>query len=180
MRVPSRQMYHPARGRNNQGGPSVFGMTQQSFSGLDITDSQYQVYSPFLRAWLPHLTDVPNPLERAPDVQPNSASIRQHAVYGKIFNATVPMAVEGFELSPADAETIHVCWPAGEEAAHEILRRFLHTKARAGQFGAVDPLSPGATEPKGGSKDSRVGKYKDARDRVDADTTSRIRQVRFE
>lgn len=72
---------------------------------------------------------------------------------------------------------MRLCWPAGEAAAHENLRRFLQTKARSSQFGAADPLSPGASEPKAGLKDSRVGRYKDARDRVDADTTSRLRCV---
>lgn len=60
----------------------------------------------------------------------------------------------------------------------QMLQRFLRTKARSSQFGAVDPLAKGATEPvKNPNKDSRIGKYKDARDRVDADTTSRLRFV---
>lgn len=70
---------------------------------------------------------------------------------------------------------MNTCWPAGEDAANEMLRRFMHTKARSSQSGAADPLSDGATEPKNQPKDSRVGNYKDARDRVDADTTSRLR-----
>ena len=70
---------------------------------------------------------------------------------------------------------MRTCWPAGEVAAAEVLRRWLYTKARSSQFGAADPLSDGATEAKNQLKDSRVGKYNDARDRVDADTTSRLR-----
>lgn len=108
-------------------------------------------------------------------MQANNPSIRQHPLYGQLFNTVIPDYVEGFELSKDDAETMRLCWPAGEEAANEMLRRFLHTKARTSQFGAVDPLSPDAHELKHGPKDSRVGKYKDARDRVDSDTTSRLR-----
>lgn len=59
-----------------------------------------------------------------------------------------------------------------------MLQRFLRTKARSSQLGAADPLAKGAAEPqKNPIKDSRIGKYKDARDRVDADTTSRLRFV---
>jgi deoxyribodipyrimidine photo-lyase len=80
-------------------------------------------------------------------------------------------------LSQDDADTIRECFPAGEDAAHEVLVRFLHTKARSAQLGAVDPLSTDAKQAKDFSKDSRIGKYKDARDRVDQDTTSRLRSV---
>ncbi|EKM59785.1 uncharacterized protein PHACADRAFT_158212 [Phanerochaete carnosa HHB-10118-sp] len=134
----------------------------------------YTVYSPFLRSWIPHLTDTPDPLACAPDVESNDATVRQHPIFGQLFNSAIPEYMEGYELSKEDAEIMCVCWPAGEAAAQEILLRFLHTKARPAQFGAADPLSPGASEPKSGPKDSRLGKYGDARDRVDADTTSRL------
>ena len=110
-------------------------------------------------------------------MQPNSISIRQHPIYGALFNQAIPECVAGFELSKNDAETLRRCWPAGEDAAGEMLKRFLKTKARSSQFADVDPLDTGAGEPKTGTKDSRIGKYKDARDRVDADTTSRLRWV---
>lgn len=54
-----------------------------------------------------------------------------------------------------------------------MLYRFLNTAARPSQFGAVDPLTKGAKEVDP-TKQSRLGKYKDARDLMDADTTSRI------
>ena len=142
---------------------------------MRLSDARIQVYSPFLRSWIPHLTDIPDPLACAADPQPNNASIRTHAIYGKLFNSQVPTYVDGFELAQDDTETMRVCWPAGEEAAEEMLSRFLRTKARASQMGAVDPLAVGAIEPKKPTADSRVGKYKDARDRVDSDTTSRLR-----
>lgn len=136
-----------------------------------------QVYSPFLRAWIPHFTRHPDPLESAADVQPNPKSIHDHKSFGQLFNTQVPNHVVGFELAKDDAQTLHTCWPAGEEAAHAMLRRFLYTKGRSSQFGAVDPLAPGEHDSKNPTKDSRVGKYKDARDKVNIDSTSRLRWV---
>ncbi|KAI0092062.1 DNA photolyase [Irpex rosettiformis] len=134
----------------------------------------YTVYSPFLRAWLPHLTDHPDPLACAADVQPNQVSVHDHHVFGRLFNTSVPDRIEGFELIDEDADTMRECFPAGEDAAHDVLRRFLHTKARSSQAGAVSPLSSGVIEAKDSSRDSRIGKYKDMRDRVDLDSTSRL------
>ena len=54
----------------------------------------------------------------------------------------------------------------------EMLSRFLHTKARASQVGLADPLVDGAES---SDKRSRALEYKDARDRCDKDTTSRLR-----
>lgn len=55
-----------------------------------------------------------------------------------------------------------------------MLRRFLKTTARTSQLGAADPLSDGANDAKDSTKQSRMGEYKDKRDRLDADTTSRL------
>lgn len=88
----------------------------------------------------------------------------------------VPEFVEGFELAKADAEQMRTCWAAGEDVAKEMLRRFLYTKSRSSQMGEVDPLAEGhQNAEKNPAKDSRIGKYKDARDKVNADTTSRLR-----
>ncbi|CAL1700848.1 unnamed protein product [Somion occarium] len=135
----------------------------------------YAVYSPFLRAWLPHITDKPDPLACAPDPKPNDLSIHKLAIYSGLFDSSVPAFVEGFELKLEDAEQMRTCWKEGEDVAHAMLSRFLHTRSRASQMGAVDPLTEGVKEPqKEQSKNSRVVKYKDERDRVNADTTSRL------
>ncbi|KAH9844228.1 DNA photolyase [Rhodofomes roseus] len=138
----------------------------------------YTVYSPFLRSWIPHLTPKgkDSPIACAPDPASNTPSVRDHPVYGPLFDNTVPDEVEGFTMDDAEErERIRMCWPAGEEAARLMLDRFLHTMSRSSQLGAVDPLSEGAKVPtKNPNKDSRVGKYKDERDRLDADTTSRL------
>jgi deoxyribodipyrimidine photo-lyase len=52
-----------------------------------------------------------------------------------------------------------------------MLSRFLYTKARATQLGAVDPLADGAEN---SDKRSRILLYDEARDRGDKNTTSRL------
>ncbi|KAI0353585.1 hypothetical protein OH77DRAFT_1407066 [Trametes cingulata] len=134
----------------------------------------YTVYSPFLRVWAPLLEKASSHhLDEAPLPQANDPSIHQHPVFGKLFKVEVPHEVEGFSLDAEERERISTVWHAGEDAAHEMLYRFLNTAARASQFGAVDPLADGA-KPVDPTKQSRLGKYKDARDRMDADTTSRL------
>ncbi|PCH41117.1 hypothetical protein WOLCODRAFT_99878 [Wolfiporia cocos MD-104 SS10] len=143
---------------------------------LTKAEKGYTVYSPFLRSWIPHLTPgdgKEDPLACAPPPAENPASVREHPLYGKLFDTPVPDKVEGFAfLDKDEEERIRTCWPAGEEAAQQMLDRFLHTMARSSQMGAVDPLAEDPT--RNSTKDTRVGKYKDARDRVDADTTSRL------
>ncbi|THH32951.1 hypothetical protein EUX98_g1252 [Antrodiella citrinella] len=134
----------------------------------------YTVYSPFLRSWLPHLSDKPNPLACAPAPRANPESVHSHNVFGKLFDVKVPEYVEGFQLKPTDAKQIRTCWGAGEDVAQEMLKRFLNTKSSSSRLGEVDPLAEGAKPAKNSDKDSRIAKYKDARDRVDADTTSRL------
>ena len=59
----------------------------------------------------------------------------------------------------------------------QVLRRFLRTAARSSHLGAVDPLDDGVKEVKDPARQSRLGKYKDQRDRLDSDSTSRIRSM---
>ncbi|KAI0796742.1 DNA photolyase [Abortiporus biennis] len=134
----------------------------------------YTVFSPFFRAWTPHLADKPDPLACAPTPEPNAKLIHDHKTFGELFHRTIPDSVEGFELTTEDAEQMKICWKEGEDAARELLHRFLYTKSRPSQLGAVDPLSDGSKVAEKNPKDSRVGKYNTARDRVDADTTSRL------
>ncbi|KZT12525.1 DNA photolyase [Laetiporus sulphureus 93-53] len=146
---------------------------------LTKTEKPYMVYSPFLRAWIPRLTPTkgePDPLACEVSPAANASSIREHPVYGKLFEVPIPDDVPGFALAgDEEKERMRTCWPAGEDAAKQILDRFLHTKSRQSQLGAVDPLSDGAeVSAKSPTKNSRIGQYKGARDKVDADTTSRL------
>ena len=136
-----------------------------------------QVYSPFQRLWLATLNDYQGRfLDPSPEPAANSKSVRKHEKLGGLFNGTVPESVEGFELAEDDRKKMAEYWPAGEEAALLVLDRFLSTKSRSEQAGGVNPLSQGAEE---SDKHSRIQVYGDERDRVNADTTSRIRSVLF-
>lgn len=89
----------------------------------------YQVYSPFLRAWMPHLTPKgkDSPIACAPAVAANSASVREHKLYGSLFDSTVPEKVEGFTMDdPEERERIRICWPAGEDAAKQVRSALEH------------------------------------------------------
>ncbi|KAG2156169.1 DNA photolyase, FAD-binding/Cryptochrome [Suillus clintonianus] len=132
----------------------------------------YTVYSPYQRRWinilnsnlLHYLNDFPSP-------KPNPSTTRENPVFGPLFDADVPVSVHGFELDPEENANMAKIWPAGTSSAKETLSRFLYTKARATQLGAVDPLADGAENSNQGS---RILLYDEARDRGDKDTTSRL------
>ncbi|KAF7301780.1 Deoxyribodipyrimidine photo-lyase [Mycena indigotica] len=131
----------------------------------------YSVYTPYQKLWLAKLNaDIPRFLEKCIDPQPNDESIRKSAKFGRLFDSTVPENIPGFELEDADHQKMAEIWPAGELAAQEILKRFMLTKARKSQLGAVDPLAKGADD----SKHNRLVQYDAERDQADKDTTSRI------
>jgi deoxyribodipyrimidine photo-lyase len=71
-------------------------------------------------------------------------------------------------------------WPAGTDAAREILRRFVSQKCRIGQLdvsplnkGGINVLGKGAMAGKG-KGDTRIGRYSQDRDMADRDSSSRI------
>ncbi|KAF4574980.1 hypothetical protein EYR36_006334 [Pleurotus pulmonarius] len=131
----------------------------------------YTVYSPFRRSWEQKLNANPQYWEKATDLQPHATSIHESKLYGPIFSTTIPSSLEGYELSEKEKENMTKFFPAGEDAADQILQRFLTTKARPSQLGAVNPLAPDAKE---NSKESRVANYGTDRSRVDKDTSSRL------
>lgn len=80
-----------------------------------------QVYTPFLRSWASLLDRATsNRLEEAEPPAANDPAIRSHPVYGKLFDVEVPRDIEGFALDSEERERIASCWPAGEDAAHEV------------------------------------------------------------
>ncbi|CUA69414.1 deoxyribodipyrimidine photo-lyase [Rhizoctonia solani] len=111
---------------------------------------QYAVYSPWLKNWVATLDRDPSRLEESTMPKPNDEKVR-------------------FECH--DRETMIKLYPAGEDAAHEVLERFLHTKSRTSQLADASPLAPDAET---SSNHSRIKDYMSDRDRADADTTSRI------
>lgn len=132
----------------------------------------YAVYSPYRKLWLKtananlaHYLGAPE----HPDA--NEPSVRESSTFGHLFATEIPASIPGFELDDTDKAKMAEIWPEGEERAREILLRFLSTKARSTQLGAVDPLAPGAQDV---LKHNRIVKYGDDRDRADKDTTSRL------
>ncbi|KAI0322475.1 DNA photolyase, FAD-binding/Cryptochrome [Amylostereum chailletii] len=130
----------------------------------------FTVYSPFLRQWLPAVNgDIQGHIGEAPPPFPNSPEMLKPSKLKHLFECEVPEEIEGFECK--DKATMEKVWPAGSDAAREMLSRFLRTKSRASHAGISDPLEDGA-EPS--NKRSRILTYGDTRDRADKDTTSRL------
>ncbi|KAJ3802012.1 DNA photolyase, FAD-binding/Cryptochrome [Lentinula aff. detonsa] len=132
----------------------------------------YSVYSPFQRKWITTLNDnLDRYLEKFPDPYPNVDGIREDPKFYKLFETEVPKFVSGFEIEDDDQRMMAKVWPAGEEVASQILERFLRTKSRVSQMGAVNPLVEGAET---SDKSSRIMKYGQDRDSANRDTTSRL------
>lgn len=129
----------------------------------------YTVFSPFHRSWIDAVNKHLEWIEEAPTPTANPPSIRDHTTFGAIFTSEVPTVVEGFECS--DKDSMAILWPAGNDAAKQILARFLTTKARSTELGPSDLLSSGAQQ---SDKKARIVMYKTDRDRADSDTTSRL------
>ncbi|KAG2141806.1 DNA photolyase, FAD-binding/Cryptochrome [Suillus bovinus] len=132
----------------------------------------YTVYSPYQRTWISILNaNVSDYLKEFSSPKANLSTIRENHMFGPLFNVDLPVSVHGFELDPEEIANMARIWPAGTSSAKEMLFRFLYTKARATQLGAVDPL---AHEAENSDKRSRILLYDEARDRGDKDTTSRL------
>ncbi|KAH7887641.1 DNA photolyase, FAD-binding/Cryptochrome [Phlebopus sp. FC_14] len=132
----------------------------------------HTVYSPYQRIWIATLNDsISDYLKESPSPEENASDVRQHPILGPLFNTAIPEYVEGFELESNDKQTMAGVWPAGSDAAQQVLSRFLQTKSRASQLGVADPLAEGAEH---SDKRSRVLVYHESRNRGDRDTTSRL------
>lgn len=129
----------------------------------------FAVFTPFHRRWIEALNKNLHWIVEAPRPTPNDPEIHSHSAYADLFNQVVPDEVGGFECE--DRDKMKVIWPEGHGAAREIMGRFLHTKSRASQLGAANPLEEGAES---SAKASRALNYKDKRDQADKDTTSRL------
>lgn len=89
-----------------------------------------QVYSPWLRSWLPHLSSSArakfDPLACATTPLANSKSVHTHPILMHLFEQAVPSQIEGFVLESSDRTMMEKCWPAGEEAAKEVYMDFCY------------------------------------------------------
>ncbi|TEB35633.1 photolyase [Coprinellus micaceus] len=132
----------------------------------------YAVYTPYRRLWVKTANeDLSHYLDEVAYPSANDASVRGSKLFVPLFDSEIPNFVEGFVLDEEDSKKMTQTWPEGEDKAREVLLRFLGTKARSTQLGAVDPLASGA---QGVTKHNRVVKYDEDRDRADKDTTSRL------
>lgn len=130
----------------------------------------YSVYSPFQRQWSATINENTGQyLAEAGSPSANPPTVKEYPIFGKMFSSEIPTYVEGFQCSDKDQMT--AIWPAGMDAAQEMLRRFLRTKSRHTQLGLADPLYEGAET---SEKKSRALVYNDDRDHADRDSTSRL------
>ncbi|KAJ9091068.1 hypothetical protein QFC20_007743 [Naganishia adeliensis] len=132
----------------------------------------YAVYSPWQRQWAAYLNNNPENLEEYPEPAPNPAAIRQHPVYGELFQDgrwNVPDEVGGFQCR--DRELMDKLWPVGTDKALQVLDKFLHGQARHEHLGLVDPLQQ-HQDPDDSS--SRIKDYASSRNSCDGNSSSRM------
>ena len=96
------------------------------------TGKQYAVYTPWYRSWVAHIYSKPKLLDLfdAPEKNPSRAREK----FSELFNSKVPDAPENKKLSAEEKKRFQSMWPAGEEAAHERLKKF--AKDRMGAYKA--------------------------------------------
>ncbi|KAL0573011.1 DNA photolyase phr1 [Marasmius crinis-equi] len=132
----------------------------------------YAVYSPYQRNWLATLQGKQDHyLHESPRPEANDAKIKDNKKFSAFFGSELPDSIPGFGLDPEDKKKMEEVWPAGEDVASQMLDRFLHTKSRSSQMGAVSPLADGAAS---SDKATRLLKYGEERDIATKDTTSRL------
>ncbi|EJU00641.1 hypothetical protein DACRYDRAFT_23046 [Dacryopinax primogenitus] len=137
---------------------------------LTKQDKPYTVYSPFLRNWISVVQGDSATLECATPVKKNTVSLTPK-LEDLLKNPTpIPEYIPGFECK--DKEKMALYWPEGEDVASEVLRRFLHTKARKEQLGGgKGVLASGEVDD---LKHSRIMEYGEGRNRADKDSSSRL------
>lgn len=130
-----------------------------------------------MRAAKAYIDQHPEVLVEATPVEANTSKSHNNPKLSKIFAShhEIPTFIPGFELSSEDRDVITELFPAGTETARNMLRAFIHTKARKTQMD-VPPLNPGAKEGEATGKNgsSRLGKYHQERDFADRDSSSRL------
>ncbi|KAI0719630.1 DNA photolyase, FAD-binding/Cryptochrome [Cerioporus squamosus] len=128
----------------------------------DVRTKEGEVYSPFLRSWAPLLDNAAsNHLKEAESPAPNASSVRSHHCSVSSSMLWSRIMWRALSLEPEERERMSTCWHAGEDACPR----------------AVDPLDDANKDVKDPGKQSRLGKYKDQRDRLDSDTTSRLSDI---
>lgn len=127
------------------------------------------MYSPWLRAWKAHVDKHPECLKQSDNISPNSPSVRNDHRFSSLFERTLPKSIPGFELE--DQEKMEELWPAGTDAARDVLFAFLNTRYRVGHLDKPTLLSGAKTASK---PDARLGRYHQDRNMADRDSSSRL------
>jgi len=93
------------------------------------TGGQFAVYSPWYRAWVRYLEADPSHLDgySQPSVNPSSAREK----FSKLFDAQVPDAPAGKQLSEEEKKRFRSMWPPGEHEAVERLGKFISQKVKS-------------------------------------------------
>lgn len=106
---------------------------------------QYAVYSPWYRAWIRYLDSHPRHLDPYPSPTNNPPSCRQK--YAILFESHIPEAPRNKALNDEEKKRYRSLWPAGEHEAQERLRKFV---------------------------DQRIGRYKEQRNLLADEVTSKL------
>ncbi|TFY67796.1 hypothetical protein EVG20_g3814 [Dentipellis fragilis] len=78
----------------------------------------FTVYSPFMRQWLPEVNkDLAKYIAEVPYPAGNADSVREHEIFGPLFDSDIPEEIEGFKCE--DKEAMLKLWPEGTDAARE-------------------------------------------------------------
>ncbi|KAG0651602.1 Photoreactivating enzyme [Hyphodiscus hymeniophilus] len=93
---------------------------------------QYAVYSPWYRAWMAHCSGKPSLLDLFDAPQKNPSNARHQFL--NLFASSIPETPENKRITSEEKKRFGSMWPAGEDAAHERLKKF--TKDRIGGYQA--------------------------------------------
>jgi deoxyribodipyrimidine photo-lyase len=107
------------------------------------TGKQYAVYTPWYRAWMAHIASKPQLLDLFSAPQKNQSSAREKLSH--IFDIRIPEAPENKKLSAEEKKRFGSMWPAGEDAAHERLMKFVKDRIGAYQARRNFPAETGTS-----------------------------------
>ncbi|UZJ53109.1 hypothetical protein CBS101457_002429 [Exobasidium rhododendri] len=132
----------------------------------------YSVFSPWNRNWVDILSKKPEHLEEAPLPQANEKSVRSDGVLKGLFGSAIPDSIKHFECK--DAEYMKKLWPEGHSAAQKVLQNFILGKGGLAVLDAPATSFSDSKEGDANGKDSRIARYREGRNLMSENGTSRI------
>jgi len=138
---------------------------------LTKENKPYAVFGHWQRNWANMINgNLDAYVAAAPDCLPNSPDIRENERLKRLFDCEVPAELAGFELSVEDSQVMQEEWKAGEEAAEELLKQFLHAPMKREASGQTTLSAKGGKTP----EPAAVQHYATLRNRPDLPGTSRL------